>query len=391
MYTSERFIQRFLLEKFRVQFRKVDARRSENIVLDINKDCTAEQKRILVCYLDYGRSSYSLRHNVEHTNSQEMCQIIKVLIDMNFRIDVCDCANKEAIYEMPENYYDYIFGLGDLFWYAVEHNPEAFSILYMTENPYYISYQYEMERIQYFYKRTGKRIAFCRTGKFYHKDDEKHADAIICVGEKKYYDDIKNPVVRVFPSAFKNPYFENLFENRKKTNFLVLGVHGFVHKGNDLLMEVFQKHKEWNLYMCGTNIDKECRELGYKRTENIIDCGFVNTGSEKFCELLEKCTFVLLPSCSEGMSTGLMTCMRHGLIPVTMHGTGMDELEEYCLFFDDYFVENVERKLAEVVEMEDTVCNRLSKNIYEYANREFTLENYTKNIRMAFKELLAES
>ena len=100
MYTSERFIQRFLLEKFRVQFRKVDARRSENIVLDINKDCTAEQKRILVCYLDYGRSSYSLRHNVEHTNSQEMCQIIKVLIDMNFRIDVCDCANKEAIYDV---------------------------------------------------------------------------------------------------------------------------------------------------------------------------------------------------------------------------------------------------------------------------------------------------
>ena len=118
MYTSERFIQRFLLEKFRIQFRKVDARRSENIVLDINKDCTAEQKRILVCYLDYGRSSYSLRHNVEHTNSQEMCQIIKVLIDMNFRIDVCDCANKEAIYEMPKNYYDYIFGLGELFWYA---------------------------------------------------------------------------------------------------------------------------------------------------------------------------------------------------------------------------------------------------------------------------------
>lgn len=388
MYVPERWIQRILLDKFRIQFRKTDVRRSENIVLDINRDCTRNQKKILVCYLDYDRAAYSLRHNAEHTNAQEMCQIIKVLIDMDFRIDVCDCSNKEAVYEMPENYYDYIFGLGDMFWYAKEHNPNAFTILYMTENPYYVSYQKETERVQYFHERTGRTASLCRTGLFYHEDDEKKADAVVCVGEKTYYNAIQNPVIRVFPSAFKNPLCENPLESREKKNFLVLGVHGFVHKGNDILIEVFQKHKDWNLYLCGTNIDKECKSLGYQRTENIIDCGFVNTGSEKFCNLIKKCMFVLLPSCSEGMSTGLMTCMMHGMIPITMHGNGMDELEQYCLFFENYLIENVEKKLSEVTEMDDVYCRELSGMIYEYANREFTLGRYTENIREAFTQLL---
>ena len=349
-----------------------------------------KQPKILVCYLDYDRTAYSIQHNMEHTSAQEMSQIIKVLTDMNFCIDVCDCANKEVIYEMPENYYDYIFGLGDMFRYALSRNPDALSILYMTENPYYISYRYEMERIQYFYERTGKKTALCRTGKFYHEDDEKQADAVICVGEKKYFDHLQCKVMRVFPSAFKNRFLENPSEGRKKTNFLVLGVHGFVHKGNDLLIEVFRKHKEWNLYMCGTNIKGECKKLGYELTDNIIDCGFVNTASEDFADLLRKCAYVLLPSCSEGMSTGLMTCMMHGIVPVTMRGTGMDELCDYCLFFDDYKIEAVEKKLSEVTEMGADEYEKLCSKIYKYANRMFTLREYTENMRKIFQDLLIE-
>lgn len=380
-----------LLEKFRIQFRKTDVRRSENITRNINKDCLVNQPKILICYLDYDRTAYSLQNNMEHTNSQEMCQIIKVLIDMNFCIDVCACDNKEAIYEIPENYYDYILGLGDMFRYAMLHNPTAFSILYMTENPYYISFKYEMERIHYFFERTGKKTTLCRTGKFYHEDDEKQVNAVICVGEKKYFSHLQCEVMRVFPSAFKNSFIENPTEDRKKTNFLVLGVHGFVHKGNDILIEVFQQHKDWNLYMCGTNIEGECKKLGYRLTDNIFNCGFVNTASEDFARLLCKCAYVLLPSCSEGMSTGLMTCMMHGVVPITMHGIGMDELDEYCLFFEDYKIEAVEQKLLEVTVLQENAYKSLSNKIYKYANKEFTLEKYTEHVRDILQKILREA
>lgn len=46
--------------KCNIQFRKIDPRRSENIVLGINQDCLRKQKKVLVSYLDYDRTAYSL-------------------------------------------------------------------------------------------------------------------------------------------------------------------------------------------------------------------------------------------------------------------------------------------------------------------------------------------
>ena len=36
--------------------------------------------------MDYGRTAYSIRHTISHTNLQEMFQLIKVLIDMDFAL-----------------------------------------------------------------------------------------------------------------------------------------------------------------------------------------------------------------------------------------------------------------------------------------------------------------
>jgi hypothetical protein len=74
--------------------------------------------------------------------------------------------------------------------------------------------------------------------------------------------------------------------------------------------------------------------------------------------------------------------MRHGLIPVTMRGTGMDELEEYCEYFEDYRIDVVERKLCELSQKGKYELEVMSDRIYVYANENFTLEKYTENIRI---------
>ena len=373
--------------KCNIQFRKIDPRRSENIVLGINQDYLREQKKILISYLDYDRTAYSLRHANVHTNLQEMMQMIKVLIDMDYSIDVCACNNEDAALEMPSDYYDVIFGFGDMFKLAKKRNPKAYTIMYMTENPYTISRNGERERIDYFYERTGRKISYARTGKFYMENDELLADAVICLGEKKYFSN-KN-IQRIYPSAFKNRKYEvNVCEKRKSINFLVFGVKGFVHKGNDLLLEVFDKHPEWNLYMCGREIKEECKRLGLVLPNNARDCGFVDVCSDKFLELIEICPFVLLPSCSEGMSTSLLTCMRHGLIPVTMRGTGMDELFDYCEYFEDYHLSAIESKLEELAGMDTKKMEKYSNKIYEYANENFALESFTEHFKKCMEELI---
>lgn len=376
-----------LCRRLNIQFRKIDPRRSENVVLGINYDCLKEQKKILISYMDYGRTAYSIRHTISHTNLQEMFQLIKVLIDMDFCIDVCGCNNEDAAAEIPSNYYDYILGFGDMFRLAKERNPKAYTIIYMTENPYFISRKREQERINYYYERTGRKISFSRTGKFYHEGDELLADAVICLGETKYF---KNKIVRrVYPTAIKNKgYVNNNCNKRKSTNFIVLGVKGFVHKGNDLLIEVFKNHAEWQLYLCGREIEQECKKIGCVRSENVVDCGFVEIESQKFLELVSECTFILLPSCSEGMSTALLTGMRHGLIPVTTKGTGMDALYEYCQYFEGYHIDQIERKLIELTKMEKEEIKNMSDNIYEYANQIFCINSYAKNMREIFEDIM---
>jgi hypothetical protein len=369
-----------ICKKHNIQFRKTDVRRSENVTLGINQDCLRAQRKILVAYQDYDRSAYSLRYANGHTNLQEMFQMIKVLIDLDFCIDACDCNNTDAVKEISSDYYDYILGFGEMFKLAKEKNPKAYTIIYMTENPFAVSNMRETQRIDYFYQRTGKKVALERTGKYYKENDELMADAVICLGERYYF---KNGnVQRIYPSAFKNPnYIINRHDKRSSTKFMVFGVKGFVHKGNDLLIEVFERHPEWTLLMCGRDIPKECGKLGIKLPPNVIDCGFIDVKSDEFVELSGQCRFILLPSCSEGMSTSLLTCMRHGLIPVTMRGTGMDELEEYCEYFDSYYIDELENTLCKLVAKNSDDLVKQSDNIFEYANDTFTLDVYTENMK----------
>ena len=353
----------------------------EQMVADLNRDCTAEQKRILICYLDYLRTIRELNRNFGHTNRQEMMQILKVCIELNLRIDVCACYDRNAKEEIRENYYDYILGFGDTFFYAKEKNPGAVAILYTTENPYRISYERETERLRYFTERTGRTFHLERTGVYYKKDDEKKADRIICLGEPSYFADTGKPVDRVWPSALKNPDFALDFSRKKKTNFLVYGVDGFIHKGNDILVELFAKHPEWNLYLCGARGAEKAEEAGYKLTENVHVCGFVDTMSDQFHEIAAKCYYLLLPSCSESPSTSALTALRHGIIPIVMKGNGLDELGDYCRYFEDYHMENIEQTIAEAVCVDEEVLQQQGRAAMEYADEHYMLQEYTRQIK----------
>lgn len=359
----------------------------EQFIGDINKDCTnQEQKKILLCYLDYQRTVRELRQNFGHTNRQEMMQMIKVSIEKGWCVDVCGCNDRNATEQIKADYYDYILGFGLTFKYAKEQNPKAKAVLYMTENPYNVSYDREMERLTYFTKRTGRKFHLERTGVYYHQGDEEKADAILCLGDEKYFPNGKE-VIRIFPSAIKNPEFNLNFEDKKKTNFLVYGVDGFVHKGNDILLEIFEKHPYWTLYLCGARGEEKAKEAGYQLPENVHACGFVETGSQQFNEIIKKCFYMLLPSCSEAPSTAVLTGMRHGVIPIVSKGIGLDELGEFCRYFEDFHIENIEKELKRAIAEDESVLREVSEREIQYADTNFSLEHYTETLGDALSRL----
>lgn len=366
-----------------------------NLVPNVNLDLLQPQKRVLFIYLDYYEANQQVLKASEkknsgalHTNRREFFQIIHILIKQNFCVDICAHDDIEAIKYIKQQEYDYILGLGKVYEWAVE-NKDAYKVLYMTENPYHISYLKEKERLDYYYMRYHRKLPFVRTGRFFGKDIEKKVDAIICLGDARYYDDAKR-IERIYPSAFYNAGFDITQVKRKKNYFLVFGTDGFIHKGIDLLVDIFAKHPEWELFLCGYQLTatiKKMMKIDITNT-NIHDCGYITIDSMTFLDLVNICQFILLPSCSEATSTAILTGMRHGLIPVVMHENGFDEFESMCFFWDEYHLKNMEDKILELTKMNDNDLEERELKVYKFANRNFTLDKFTDRFQRAVERLL---
>lgn len=366
-----------------------DKRRGIHHVLrNINLDLTCPQKRILISYLDYRLIDNALDGTLTHTNIAECIQIIKIFIDMNFVIDICGHNCMDGFEDIKDVTYDYIFGMGEVFRKAVACNPDAYVIEYFTENPYWYSKQEEKKRNDYFFQRTGKKFELQRTGRYYYKSDEELADAIICMGNPQYFDQCNVPVYRIIPSALKNDKYVENFTCSKKNTFLVFGSEGVVHKGIDLLLEIFSKHLDWNLIVCGKTFKEECRALKINIPSNVHYYGFVDVGSQAFLDLCQLCGFIVLPSCSEGTSTAVETAMRHGLIPIVMSNMIIDEPKTYFYTFSGFYIDQIEDTLKEVLKLNAEEYQKLSREIYYYANEKYSLERYTDDFRKIMKNII---
>ena len=190
--------------------------------------------------------------------------------------------------------------------------------MYLTEKPPYFSSHKEYERLKNLYNRHGIKVPVSRSGLFYQDIDMTNFDACVMIGQDEDKQLLeKKQVFTLYPTGLLNTDFklptEILDEN--KNNFLWLGSRGAVHKGLDLLFDVFSKHPELTLHVAGFNaIDK--KRLLKIIPSNVIDHGFVDIRSKTFVDIARTCTFIISASCSEGVSTALITGMNHGLIPL---------------------------------------------------------------------------
>ena len=358
------------------------------IYRNLGKNPLKKQKKALICYLTNAQDEQELC-DVTHTNIEEKYIITQCFLKKGFQVDICDCRNTGIIRTLFSNSYDVIFGFGPAYQLACKQWDTAFCIEYFTESPYWYSKKKESERVEYYSSRTGKRKKLYRTGMFYAENDEYCADAIICMCEKSLFDARNIPVYKICPHGLYNSNycFERVHE-RDSRSFLFFGTAGYIHKGLDIVIEVFRKMPNLKLYVCG-GLNAYLQD-NKSVPDNIFDCGNINVQSERYLELVAECEFVLLPSCSEASPSGVITCMRHGLIPIITRGLGLDFLEEYCFLLDDYKIEYLCDKIHGICEMTDAEVNDRRKEIFRYANENFSLESFANNFEGCINNILGE-
>ncbi len=348
---------------------------------------TGNQPKVLLCYVN----DFLYVHdptNCPGTREVECASLLSCLVQMGCRVDV---ARYDTLKGIRTNY-DYLIGQGDSFRQASLINPAAKRILYLTENPPQYSYEKELERIKYFEERHHVKVRLTRSGKFFRKEDFEHLYACIFIGNPS--DKTMLPGINTFtirPTGFINRAFDQKYAKgirdykKAKKRFMWIGSIGVIHKGLDILLDVFKKHPELELYVLGVS-EYERRILKHLTGPNITDVGFIKIQGEEFLDIVSKCGFVVLPSCSERLATSVITAMNHGLIPLVTRETGLEV--PVGEVFDNFRVETIDEVISRWSMKDETLLDSISDETREYALATFHISNYTERIKNILKTLI---
>jgi len=361
------------------------------LVLNINYSVSLNQKNALICYLTRGHFNDIAVTSSGRTQPYEILVMEEVLSSYGYSIDLINCNDINVLPLIKRKKYDLILGFGETFYQMATYNPGAISIYYLTENPPDFSFNKEEERLHYYYQRHGQKFKYTRSGKFYQiKHIKKRYDFAITMGEVNLLTNLYSNPYFIFPTGLVNSryVFSPKNHSASRKNFLWFGSIGAVHKGLDLLIDLFFQYDDIVLHVCGLD-KKEKKALSFPKKNNIIDYGHIDVNSDLFLTLIDKCSYVVLPSCSEGCSTGILTGMLHGLIPIVLKDVGFNNLGQHAIFLNDFKIEYLKEKFNEIADFNPLVLNQFSKDVFDFARNNFTITNFRQSFREIFANILS--
>jgi glycosyltransferase involved in cell wall biosynthesis len=331
---------------------------------------------------------------VKYSNEGIAAALVKVIRSLGYRVEVINWNDTSFA---PNNQYDLVLIHGGANLKNLEPAiGNKTKVIYFATGCYWQFHNSaEKKRFRDFKKRHGVELPLDRYIGSSEEEANSKADGIICLG---------NSFTRSTFSKFKNvynlnigSYYDDHYENSSKDitsgrkNFLFFSGDGNVHKGLDLLLDIFSKQKDKHLYIC-THLDEEFEEY-YKdilyKSDNIHYMGYVIIKSEKYYELMDKCDFVVLPSCSEGSPGSVVDCMQHGLIPLVSHESGLD-VKGYGRVLKTSSLTNLEKAINELSSAAESDLLVMSRNARRAALEDFSPAAFESNLKRYIKQI-AES
>lgn len=316
------------------------ARRDSNTISGVSINASSE-KRAAICYLTSPFTSGFARPLPNEVNIRN---IVGIFLELGYVVDIYDHDH----FLEPRRTYDVIFGLGQTFESASARSQHrsALKLLYLAEMPPQHSQRVENERYALLLS-NGMRlnVANKRCQSYYSVRQMEIADAIIAVGSRAQRDVISSCVSveasMVQPSILSGRLPALNEENRRSSrDYCWIGSSGALIKGLDLLIEAFVKEPSRTLHLFGLS-DADKVFLGSVKSPNIVDHGFQSVDSDYFARVVSKSAYVISSSFSEGSSTGIITGMGMGCVPVVSPFCGTEFVDGYGVVIEQMSAEGV--------------------------------------------------
>lgn len=325
------------------------------------------------CLLLYITEPFELKDKSNaHQNLWQVIEIARIIGELGYNVDVLNYKTKYTLFGNKK--YDLIFDIcaKDKPIYRNHMAEDCKKIIYFTGSESEFANGAELQRISDLANRRGVKLLPRRQAPLIPKCVEDFDTAIMIGNEYNFstYSMFEFKKSFLVPNTGYDFNFEFDCDKKSSKNFLFFGSGGCVHKGLDLLLEIFsEKDFPANLYVCGV-FDKEtdfrdAYEKELYHTENIIPVGFVNVKSDKFEELVGKCSYVIMPSCSEGMAGAITTMLSAGIVAICSKECGYED--------------------TEVINLPDCKIDTIRQYVIDYANKpiEWIMEKSKKSEEIA--------
>ena len=356
------------------------SRKNYAVIYNVNGSGGKSQKRALLIYLTAPfELKNSDRHFLYHQNFRQCKQIAELLGKMGYIVDVADIAD-QSILSTEE--YDFVISHNiENELTSIKYHAGAKRVYLGTGLNHTVHNNNLQKRLDNFV-RNKKKIPEIE----WHTESMaflKHVDAIIAFGNdftaNAWKESSSVPVYTFnnygfFPTEKRNDEYTAVSKN-----FLFFSSRQQLLKGLDLLLDVFSKHPQLHLYVCGPFRDEkifcDCYKKELFHLPNIHPIGWVDLFSWRYYDVIKKCAYVVLPSCSEASTGSVVQCMCDGLIPVVTHECGIDT-EDFGITFENDDIRTINETISKLSMMSNDWCISHSNRTKEVCRDKYTSKRF---------------
>lgn len=325
-----------------------------------------------------------------HTNAWTSREIARIFVGRGLDVDA---INYNDLVFHPRRTYDVAF---DICWNLARlmpfFSPETTKILLCTGSDPYYQNSAELARIE---EVNWRRAGSCQPRRVVANPEMSRrsmevADACALNGNnhtlQTYPVNLREKMTLVTVCA--SPIGESVkgpgdFVPAQR-EFLWFNGSGAVHKGLDLVLEVFARNPDLRLNVVGNVVGEEDFVRVYHHElfdlPNVRYHGWLFPSSAAFRDVTRNCFCLVAPTCSEGISTAVVTCMQVGLYPIITRDSGVTLPWGCGMYLEKLEIDELEGRVLDATGL---AANELSGQIgatQEFALGEFSHEAFHKRM-----------
>lgn len=335
------------------------------------------------------------RHFLSHSNAWESTEIVRIFNRLGYAVDAISWDDARFV---SQRNYAAVFDIHrNLLRYDGDGTRKIFHVT--GSNPAF-SNRAEAERIRGVKLRRGVELSPRRfidaQGVELFEKGLALADTVSLIGN--------DVTASTFPGTMRHKMTlipaTGSFLAGTRTSFDFLGAREFlwfngigaVHKGLDLVLEVFSRHPDLVLHVVGPYR----RELDFVRAyrnelskcPNVIGHGFVYPSGKKFHDIVKNVVAFVNPSCSEGMSTSAITCMQYGMIPIVSDHSGITLSGDMGVLLKSCSLDEIEGAVMAVCEKSAAEIKETMSVAQQFALHSFSREEFSRRMESLISHVL---